>query len=391
MTGLECCLNYRNGSFDLDLDLSVPPGITILLGPNGAGKSSLLRLLAGLSRPANGQIRLGERRLFDTERCIDLPPEQRRIGMLFQDLALFTHLNVSGNIGFGLKLRGAGRAERQKIVNQLLEKLTIAPLAGRSVAELSGGERQKVALARTLATGPRLLLLDEPTAALDPAARGGIRRWLLQVLTELKIPTLLVSHDVEEAAFFRKRIAVMERGRIVQQGSFHQLLQAPASEYVARFVGVNYLSGEVLHEADRPVFRSRGGSTFLAPFDMVATGPACLTVNPWDIALYRQLPEGSPRNHLQGEVHEAVLLGDRVRLTLAGRDKLVAELSSRGYQALGEPQPGERLWAVFKAREARIKNIAAVGSAGNRPRFLSSSLTAGKQLTTLETSIREGS
>jgi len=359
MNALECRLGYRIGQFDLDLSLSVPPGITVLLGPNGAGKSSLLRLLAGLNRPNEGQILLGEDTLCHVEQGILLPPDQRRIGMLFQDLALFPHLDVAGNIGFGLKLRGLGRADRQRIVDQLLAKLSIIHLAGRNVTELSGGERQKVALARTLATDPQLLLLDEPTASLDPAARSEIRRWLLRVLGELNIPTLLVSHDVEEAAFFRKRIAVMEQGRIVQQGSFHQLLQAPASEYVARFVGVNFISGEVLNESDKLLFRSRGGSSFLAPFEGIAEGSACLTVYPWDIALYRQLPEGSPRNHLYGQVLDTVLFGDRVRLTLAGKDKLVAELSGRGYQALGEPQPGEQLWAVFKAREARLENIGS--------------------------------
>lgn len=358
MSDLDFRMNYRLGDLSLDLELNVPPGITILLGPNGAGKSTLLRLLAGLNRPVGGQVKLGELCLYEAERGIDLPPEQRRIGLLFQELALFPHLNVSDNIGFPLKLRGVGRSQRRWRVSQLLEKLAITQLAGRSIADLSGGERQKVALARTLASDPQLLLLDEPTAALDPAARGEIRRWLLQTLSELQIPTLLVSHDVEEAAYFRKRIAVMEQGRIVQQGSFHQLLRAPASEYVARFVGVNFISGEVHKDAGKPVFRSLGGSTFLAPFDRVTLGPASLTIYPWDIALYRRLPEGSPRNHLHGQVLDTVVLGDRVRLTLAEKDKLVAELSHRGYQALGAPQAGEWLWAVFKAREARIDNTS---------------------------------
>jgi molybdate transport system ATP-binding protein len=360
MSSLRCRLSYPLAHFTLDLELCVPPGITVVLGPNGAGKSSLLRLLAGLNCPAGGRIELGERCLYEAGKGIELPPEQRRIGLLFQDLALFPHLNVSGNIGFGLKLCGVGRGERQRRTNRLLEKLAITHLAGRRVTELSGGERQKVALARTLARDPQLLLLDEPTAALDPAARGEIRRWLQLILAELQIPTLLVSHDIDEAAYFRKRIAVMEQGRIVQQGSFHQLLRAPASEYVARFVGVNFIPGEVFKAAGKPVFRSLGGSSFFAPFDRVAPGPACLTVYPWEIALYRQLPDGSPRNHLHGQVLDAVLLGDRVRLTLTGKDKLVAELSHRGYLALGAPQPGERLWAVFKAREARIDNTSGV-------------------------------
>lgn len=356
MSELTCQLHCPLGDFELNIELSLTPGITMLLGPNGAGKSSLLRLLAGLKQPDSGQIMLGARCLYDSAQKIDLPPDRRQIGMVFQDLALFPHLDVSDNIGFSPKLRGIGRRERQLRTGELLEKLGIAHLAARNVTTLSGGERQKVALARTLASQPELLLLDEPTAALDPSARGEIRRWLHRVLTELKIPTLLVTHDAEEVAYFRKRVAVMEGGKIVQRGSFHQLLREPASEFVARFVGVNYIPGEVQGAAGKFIFHSLGGSSFLAPFEQVTPGPAILTVYPWDIALYQKKPEGSPRNQLFGEVLDVVILGDRVRITLEEKDKLVAEISTRGYQALGEVQPGDRIWAIFKAREARIEN-----------------------------------
>lgn len=356
MSDLVCRLNYQLENYQLVAELTVAPGVTVLLGPNGAGKSSLLRLLAGLNQPASGQIQLGERCLYDAEKRIDLPPEQRQIGMVFQDLALFPHLDVIGNIGFGLKMRRVSSSARQKRVQQLLEKLTIEHLAKRNVTTLSGGERQKVALARTLATDPQLLLLDEPTAALDPAARGEIRHWLQMVLTKLNIPTLLVTHEAEEVAYFRKRVAVMERGKIIQQGSFHQLLREPASEFVARFVGVNHILGEVREQVGKLSFFSRGGSKFLAPFEQVVPGPAFMTVLPWDIALYRELPDGSPRNRFFAEIRDVVILGDRVRITLAKEDKWVAEISTRGYLALGEPQPGEKFWAVFKAREARIEN-----------------------------------
>ena len=357
MSELFCQLQYHLANYDLSAGLKVAPGITVLLGPNGAGKSSLLRLLAGLNRPTSGLVKLGDQFLYDSDQQIDIPPEQRRIGMVFQDLALFPHLDVIGNIGFGLKMSRITGSVRVKKVRQLLERLSIEHLAERSATTLSGGERQKVALARTLATDPQLLLLDEPTAALDPAARGEIRRWLQTVLVDLNIPTLLVTHDAEEVAYFRKRVAVMERGKIVQQGSFHQLLREPATEFVARFVGVNYILGEVLKFSGKLVFRSRGGMDFLAPFERVLPGPAFLTVLPWDIALYRELPDGSPRNHLHGQVRDVVILGDRVRITLTRKDKLVAEISTRGYLALGEPQPGELFWAVFKAREARIENF----------------------------------
>jgi len=356
MNGLACRIDHPLHHFALDLSLDVPPGITVLLGPNGAGKSSLLQLLGGLARPHRGTIRLGDTILYDSERQIDLHPEQRRIGMVFQGLALFPHLNVVDNIGFGLKVRGCSKSERERQTGTLMEALTISSLARRDVTTLSGGEQQKVALARTLATAPQLLLLDEPTAALDPSARGEIRSWLQGVLTHLEIPTILVTHNVEDVACFRKRIAVMEAGQIVQQGSFHQLLRRPASEFIARFVGVNYLRGRIEERQGKPFFISRGGNAFSAAFDGINRGAAFMTVLPWDIALYRERPEGSPRNQLHTCISDLVILGDRVRLTLDNGDRLVAEISLRGYQALGEPQPGERFWAVFKAREARIEN-----------------------------------
>lgn len=357
MSDLRCQLHHPLPRFSIALELDVPPGVTVLLGPNGTGKSSLLRLLAGLSQPATGRIELAGKVLLDSNRRLTLPPEQRRIGMIFQDLALFPHLDVQENIGFGLRMHGVKLADRGKKIDQLLKKLEIGHLAARHIRGLSGGEKQKVALARTLAVEPQLLLLDEPTAALDPTARNEIRHWLRNILTKLQIPTILVTHDIEDVAFFRKQIAVMEEGRIVQQGSFHQLLKEPATEFIARFVGVNFIPGQVQELNGKTVFISLGGTQFIAPFDNVCPGSGCLTVYPWDISLYHQLPEGSPRNHLHGTILDVVILGDRVRVTMEEQDKLVAELSYRGYLALGKPQLGDRVWAVFKAREARIENF----------------------------------
>ncbi|TYO96695.1 molybdate transport system ATP-binding protein/molybdate/tungstate transport system ATP-binding protein [Geothermobacter ehrlichii] len=357
MSRLLCQLQRPLPHFVLDVELQIEPGVTVLLGPNGAGKSSLLRLLAGLDRPRHGRIRLGERILFDAERGICLPPERRAVGMVFQDLALFPHLDVRGNIEFGLKLRGIGGGPRREKVAELLRQLGIAHLAGRRVTTLSGGERQKVALARTLATGPQLLLLDEPTAALDPAARGEIRRWLQGVLLGLRIPTLLVTHDAEEVAHFRKRVAVMEQGRIVQHGSYHQLLREPQSDFVARFAGINVIAGRVVDNGDGRSFVSDNGLRLQGDFCTGEPGPATLAVAPWEVALFHQPPGGSPRNVIAGQVQELVVLGDRVRVTLTGREKIVAEISLRSWEQMGRFREGTRLHAVFKAQEARVMNV----------------------------------
>lgn len=354
---LVCRIQHPLTHFELVVELNVQPGVTILLGPNGAGKSSLLRLLAGLQRPRAGRIHLGEQTLFDAHSNIDLAPEKRHIGMVFQDLALFPHLDVEQNIGFGLRMRRLSqRAVRTKI-ETILHKLSMTQLKGRSVTTLSGGERQKVALARTLVTDPRLLLLDEPTAALDPSACGAIRRWLHQVLGELQIPTLLVTHDAEEVAWFRKRVAVIEEGQIVQRGSYHQLLREPQTDFVARFAGINLLSGEVVEVAQGHTFVSRSGTQLHGRFAGVLTGPATLAVAPWNVSLFSEPPDGSPQNIITGQVIERILLGDRVRITLLGAEKIVAEISYRAWQQMGSFDQGTHLYAAFKTREARIMNI----------------------------------
>ncbi len=356
MNRLHFEIAFQRGNFQLEASFEVPAGLTLLIGPNGAGKSSLLRLLAGLEQPHSGQISIGEQQLFDTERRLNRPPALRNIGMLFQELALFPHLDVAGNVAFGLKARGVAAAERQQRVAAILKRFDLSKYAASSVKQISQGERQKVALARALVTTPQLLLLDEPTAALDQKNRWQFRRCLSDIIKEWDIPIILATHDPADTAYFRKRIVLLEDGEIRQQGSYHQLLHAPATAFVADFAGVNYLLGEVQASADKQIFRSRGGSIFLAPFDGITNGHACLTVFPWDVALYRKLPEGSPRNQLHGQIRDVIVFGDRVRITLVKEDKLVAEISTRGYQAIGEPQPGEELWGVFKAREARIEN-----------------------------------
>jgi molybdate transport system ATP-binding protein len=226
---LEARVRKRIGTLDLDVRLSVGADAVLVAGPNGSGKSTLLRLLLGVLRPDDGLIALDGRTLFDGR--IDLPPEERRLGYLPQDYALFPHLDVLGNVAFGLP-----RDDRRRRAVEWLERLDAGHLAARRIGALSGGERQRVALARALAREPRALLLDEPFASLDQGARrelrGSLRRWL----NAWRLPALIVSHDLLDAEV-ASRIAVLENGRIVQEGTPGELRASPASGFVAGFAG----------------------------------------------------------------------------------------------------------------------------------------------------------
>jgi molybdate transport system ATP-binding protein len=231
LSALEIDVRGRVGAWRIDARLSVPPGPLVLTGPNGAGKSSVLRMVLGLLRPEAGRIAVGQRVLFDAEAATDLAPELRKLGYVPQHYALFPHLSVLDNVAFGLY--GTRRRERGL---EVLESLELGHLAQRSTTGLSGGERQRVALARAVAPGPDALLLDEPLAALDAGARRQVREFLRERLFAMPIPALVVTHDPADAAALGERLAVLEAGRVVQQGTLAELHAAPATPFVTQFL-----------------------------------------------------------------------------------------------------------------------------------------------------------
>jgi molybdate transport system ATP-binding protein len=214
-------------SFRLELSLAVAAETVAIVGPSGAGKSTILRAIAGLLKPQTGHVTVGDEVWFDAARKIDLPPEDRSVGLVFQHYALFPHMTVERNVEFGGKARAG----------ELMERLGIARLAKARPRQLSGGERQRVALARALAREPEVLLLDEPLSALDPHTRDVVRRELADDLKEFALPTLLVTHDVADALALADRIGVVREGRIVQLGTAAELAANPADEFVARVFG----------------------------------------------------------------------------------------------------------------------------------------------------------
>jgi ABC-type sulfate/molybdate transport systems ATPase subunit len=319
-------------SFTLDASVETD-GTLALIGPSGAGKSTLLRLIAGLVRPAAGEVECGGRRWFG--RGVDVAAERRRVGFLFQDYALFPHLSVRANVAFG-----AGGED----VDPLLERFGISHLRSARPRQLSGGERQRVALARALARRPALLLLDEPLSALDPATRGSVAAELAGVLREAAVPALVVTHSYEEAVSLADRVAVIERGRIVQEGAGRELLEAPATPFVAEFAGTNLLAGVA---SGRHVALDRGGAVHLAD---PAQGAVAVLVAPWQITVSHAVADDSALNHIAGRVERVVPLGNRVRVVVAG---ITAEITPESAARL-ELRPGGEAVVSWKATSARI-------------------------------------
>jgi len=223
----------RPGGFRLDAALECGVGPTLILGPNGAGKTTLLRAILGALPVRDGELRLGGRVLLDSRAHVDVPTEDRRIGWVPQEYALFPHLSVADNVAFGA--RGEG-AEAARQVQALLDRLGLAPLAGRRPSELSGGERQKAALARALAAEPEALLLDEPLAALDARTREATRGFLARMLKELAIPSLVVTHDLGDAEALDAPVVLLEQGRVVASTPFETLRAKPPTGFARDFV-----------------------------------------------------------------------------------------------------------------------------------------------------------
>ncbi len=324
---LEIAIRKHLGAFDLTIELAAPENqIIVLFGPSGAGKSMTLAAIAGFTAPDSGRIVAGTRVLFDSKRQINLLPQQRRIGLVKQDLALFPHLTVEQNIAYGL-FREPARHQHER-ANYFLRVMNLDGFAKRYPAQLSGGQQQRVALARALAPNPELLLLDEPFSALDAPTRAQLRNELLNLQREIKIPIVFVTHDLGEAYFLADRLAVMDAGKILQVDPPGEIIQNPSCLQVARAVGVKNILPGIIEASARDWCRVRIGKLILetlpGKFDPGSRVTVC--IRPERVMLLRPEHAGksSDENALPGEIVREMNDGMMTTLFFRARDLRLA-------------------------------------------------------------------
>ncbi len=350
---LSAAIETELREFELAVEVEVPAGQCVaLVGPSGAGKSTVLRTIAGLRRPDRGRVTLGDEVWLDAGAEIDLPPERRSCGFLFQDYALFPHLSAWRNVAFGLT--GLPRPQRRTRALEALAGLGLEGLAEAPPAELSGGERQRVALARALVRDPKVLLLDEPLSALDSRTAATAARELAATLARSEAPSVLVTHDFAQAALLADEVAVVDRGRIVQRGTPGELSARPASAFVADFAGAAVLFGVARRgSAGATRVRLDGGGVVVSTD--AADGRVGAAVFPWEITLEPagSVAHGSALNRLDAEVVSLTEVGNRVRVGLLASQPLVAEVTSDSVSRLGLA-PGVGVVATWKATATRL-------------------------------------
>jgi molybdate transport system ATP-binding protein len=344
---LNAIVHVRLGTLNLDVVLAADAGeLVAIVGPNGAGKTTLLRALAGLVPLHNGRIELDGDVFEDVDTRISVPPERRPISLMFQDGLLFPHMTARENVAFGLRARRVPKHHAMQRADSLLAQVGLSEHVSTAPALLSGGERQRVALARALITEPRLLLLDEPLAAVDVSARVDLRRGLRDQLARYDGIRLLVTHDPLEAMALADRVVVLEHGRVAQQGTIADVAARPRSPWVATMLGLNLFRG-VATDSGIDV----AGATIAALSDV--RGAAFAVVHPRAIALHRSRPEGSPRNVWQGEADSLDLEGDRVRVRISGSIPVVAEVTPAAVAELSLAV-GAAVWVSVKATEVDV-------------------------------------
>jgi molybdate transport system ATP-binding protein len=329
-------------SFELELAL-VADRTVALVGPSGAGKTSVLRAIAGLVRPPQGKIALETEVWLDSDRRVFFKPHERRVGLVFQEYALFPHLTVRQNVAYAGKERA----------DEFLERFRISHVADAKPTALSGGERQRVALARALARGPGVILLDEPLAALDTHTKGAVRAELQELLHELALPTILVTHDFEDAAALADQVGVIVDGHLRQLATPDELVARPTDAFVASFTGANLLRGTARRlDGDMTIIQLDSGELVYSADR--GEGEVGVVVYPWEVSIGRVHHEDSAMNLIHGEIRSLVTVGNRVRVRIG---PITAEVTASSALKLELARGGTAL-ASFKATGTRLIPLA---------------------------------
>lgn len=339
--------------FTLEVDVRIHDRITVLFGPSGSGKTSLLDLAAGLRLASSAFIQLDDDVLTDTCRDHCVPARQRRIGYVPQDLALFPHFTVRQNLLYGHRRKHDGKIRFEHVV----ELLEIAPMVGRSIGELSGGEKQRVALGRALLTSPRLLLLDEPMASLDMKLKAKILPYLARVRDEFRIPMLYVTHDRFETLSLADEIVVMAQGRILQTGAASEVFSRPANLSVAGILTVETIQPGHILEIDNDLVTVAIGATHIRAVDSnlpPSTKAVHVCIRAEDVILMKgDDTSSSPRNHLSSIVRSVVREGSLMRIELDCGFPLTALLTKQACEEMAL-QPKDRVIALVKAPHVHL-------------------------------------
>jgi len=345
---------YRGGA-RVQAELRAPAegfSVTVLFGPSGSGKTTILRCLAGLERPEHGEIRFGADVWFNAAKAVNLPPQQRGVGYLFQQYALFPHRNVAQNIAYGVP---GERSEAAARVESLIEQFELSGLHNRLPRELSGGQQQRVALARAIACRPKLLLLDEPLSALDHTLRQNVRSQLRRWLKQCAAPTLMVTHDRDDAMALGDRIVVLDQGRILQQGPLAEVFARPADETVAKIVGVEtVVPGQIVERQAGMAKIAVNATTLWAAADERSPDRVLVCIRGEDVVLTRAAEDASSiRNRLRGRVVSISLEGPVARVMIDCGLQLAATITRPACEELSL-QTGDEVYALIKATAIHV-------------------------------------
>ena len=354
---LDARVVVPRAAFDVDVSLGAHRGeIVALLGPNGSGKSTVLQAIAGLIVPQWSQIELAGRILAERASTSRVPPNRRRIGLMGQDSLLFPHLTVLENVAFGPRSSRSRRDAARAKAQDWLERLDLGELARRRPAQLSGGQRQRVALARALAAEPDLLLLDEPLAASDVRTAGEVRQLLREHLRAAGQTTIVVTHEVLDAAVLADRVLVLNEGRVIDSGPTSRMLTEPGTEFGAALAGLNLMIGTAA--AGGTALRTESGITAsgIAEVALADGMPAAAVFSPSAVAMFTDPPDGSPRNRWPGTVLtvEPGPSAVRLRIVLTGSDVVVAADVTPAAVAALPLAAGAQVHVEVKATQVRL-------------------------------------